>query len=201
MSHAHITRALLVAIAVLASVAFGQPSASHGLTIEVPAYLGIRIVGAGTGARAVVFDFQAEPQAYLSALAGGAALPPTHVNRFDDVELNITANGNWNVWVYATPLTTPAGPGPHGLTLASIRVVAGAVSNLQPDAVVGPGNAPSFAGAWALATTPAEIARGIGSTSGWRSLGFNGLDYVLDVQGDETPGSYTTVVTYATALP
>ena len=202
MTPARIARMLLVTIAVVAGVALAQPGASHGVAISIPSYIGIRIVGSGSGERAVVFDFESDPAPYLSALlGGGAALAPTNVNRFDDVHLNITANGRWNVWVYATPLSTPAGPASHGLTLADIRVVAGAVSNLQPDAVVGPGGSSSFAGTWALSTNPEEIARGIGSTSGWRSLGFNGYDYVLDVDGGEAPGSYTTVVTYATALP
>ena len=202
MAPARIALTLLVTIAVIAGVAQAQPGASHGVAIAIPSYIGIRIVGGGSGARAVVFDFESDPAPYLSALLGGGEpLAPTHVNRFDDVHLNITANGRWNVWVYATPLTTPAGPGPHGLTLANIRVIAGAVSNLQPDAVVGPGGSSSFAGSWTLATNPERIARGVGSTSGWRSLGFNGYDYLLDVDGGETPGTYTTVVTYATALP
>ncbi len=199
MSHVRIALMLLLTIT---GVAQAQPGASHGVAIGIPSFTGIRIVGSGSGTQSVVFDFQAEPEPYLSALLDGEPLAPTHVDRFDDVQLNITANGRWNVWVYATPLTTPPGPGPHGLTLANIRVVAGAVSNLQPDAVVGPSAASTFfAGAWTLAADPAQIARGIGSTSGWRSLGFNGHDYLLDVDGSETPGTYTTVVMYSLATP
>lgn len=204
MTHATalITRFVTIAaIALAAGLAQAQPSASHGVAIEIPAYLGIRIVGAGTGPRGVVFDLQADPEAYLDVIASGQPIAPTSVNRFDDVELNIVAGGRWNVWVYATPLNTPAGLGPHGLTLSDIRIVAGAVSGLFPTAVVGPGNSPFFAGSWVLATAPERIASGIGGTGGWRSLGFNGFDYLLDLDGSETAGTYTTVVTYSLALP
>jgi hypothetical protein len=180
---------LLVTMAVIAGVAQAQPGASQGVAIAIPSYIGIRIVGVGSGARAVVFDFETRPVLHLSALLGGGEpLAPTDVNRFDDVHLNITANGRWNAWVYATTLTTPAGPDAHDLTPANIRVIAEAVSNLQPDAVVGPGGSSFFAGSWALSTNPERIARGIDRTSGWRSLGFSGHDYLLDVDGGETPG-------------
>ena len=78
MAPARIALTLLVTIAVIAGVVQAQPVASHGVAITIPAYIGIRIVGGGTGARSVVFDFESDPVPYLSALLNGGETPGTY---------------------------------------------------------------------------------------------------------------------------
>lgn len=197
MRHHPLTTTLLIALALLTPKALSQ-TASHPLTVSTPSYIGIRIVGAGTGPRSVTFDYATNPTPYLTAIDnGGATLPPTNVNRFDDVQLNISRNGRWRIHVQATAFAYTGPTTPAGLTLTDIRV-----TRTRPqDAVVGPGNSATYATTWTLSTTPTEIASSNRNTSGWRSLGFNGWDYTLAVDGDETTGTYTTVVTYSLTSP
>jgi hypothetical protein len=191
---------LLAALVLLTPHALGQ-SVSHPLSVSTPSYIGLRIVGAGTGPRTVTFDYANNPTAYFTAIdGGGASLPPTSVTRFDDVQLNVSRNGRWRIHVQATAFTYTGATTPAGLTLADIRV-----TRTRPqDAVVGPGNSgnsASYATTWTLSTTPTEIATSNRTTSGWRSLGFSGWDYTLDVNGDEAAGTYTTTVTYYLTSP
>ena len=188
---------LMLAIFVLGTPqALGQ-SAEHQLSVSTPSYVGIRIVGSGTGARAVIFDYAARPDAYLTAVDTGAALPPTAVNRFDDVQLNVTRRGRWRIHVQATTFVYAGSAAPAGLALSDIRVTRTRPQN----AVFGPGNSARYETTWTLSTTPTEIATSNRSTGGWRSLGFSGWDYSLAVDGDEAAGSYTTVVTYSLTAP
>lgn len=52
-----------------------------------------------------------------------------------------------------------------------------------------------------LSNSEQLTAFSIRSTSGWKSLGFNGLDYRVKVDGDEDPGEYATTVTYTIVEP
>ena len=68
---------------------------------------------------------------------------------------------------------------------------------------------------WSMATTDIEIGCSLlitpaaeliyggtdGNADGWVTLGFNGLDYTLNVDGDEVPGTYTSVITYSIVNP
>ena len=179
----------------------GAQGAAHDLSVTLPDVVGIRVVGGGSGARSVVFDYAGDPGSYLGAVQAGSVLLPTGVTRFTDVQVNATRNGRWNVEVVASPLTY-VGPGSGtGVNLADIVVVRGVRSGLVQDAISGPGNSAGYVTEWRLATDPQRIAFSRGSSGGWRSLGFNGWDYGLTVDGDEDPGTYTTVVTYLLTAP
>lgn len=195
-----LTVSLVAALAAVWGLAWAQ-SANHQLAVTIPDYVGIRILGSGSGPRAVVFDFASEPTAYLEAITNGGIVAPTSVSRFDDIEVNVTHSGRWTVAVVATPLAY-SGPGSgDGLTLGRIRVVRGSRSGLEQTAITGPGNSAWYWPAWLLSTTAQQIASRTGATGGWRSLGFNGWDYEVRVHGNEDPGSYATVVTYLLSAP
>lgn len=187
---------LLVALAAISPTALAQ-AASHELAVTVPATIGLRIVGSGTGPRSVTFDYGSNPVAYTAAVAQGELLGPTSVSRFADVELNVTRRGRWRLHVQATSFTFTGPTSPAGLALADVRV---ARSGPQ-DAVTGNGGSATYATTWTLSTAAVEIASSPNPTSGWRSLGFSGWDYRLSVDGDEAPGTYTTVVTYSLTAP
>jgi hypothetical protein len=196
-----VTHVLAALLAGWSAWAGAQSTASHGVSVSIPDFIGIRIVGTGSGARAVVFDYDGDPVAYLQSVNGSGILPPTQVNRFDDVEVNSTRNGRWQVDVIATPLSFVGAGTAGGLALSDIVVVRGSRSGLTQAAIVGPGGSTSYDTSWPLSTITRRIATRTGSTQGWRSLGFNGLDYSLLVQGDEAHGTYTTIVTYLLSSP
>ncbi len=191
-----VAAALLTLFALLFGGAFGQPATSHAVTLSVPSYIGIRILGSGSGPRAVVFDYSTNPSAYLSALSSNGILPPTAVSRFDDIQVSAT-NLIWSIYVRATPFVYAGNASGSGLTLSDLRVRRGASSGLGP---AHPWMF-SYASTWSFTPNWQQLARGLFPTGGWRSLGFNGWDYELRVQGDEDPGSYTTIVTYLLTSP
>jgi hypothetical protein len=177
------------------STALAQ-SISHDVSVTIPDVIGIRIIGGGAGDRAVTFDYAADPAAYLAATRGSGVLLPTSVNRFTDVQVNVTRRGRWSVEAVATPWTYVGSGAAASLPLASVRVIRGARSGLTQNAISGPGGSAFYRATWALSTANQRIASRTGATGGWRSMGFNGWDYELLVDGSEDPGSYTTVVTY-----
>ena len=59
----------------------------------------------------------------------------------------------------------------------------------------------SFSNDWSVENGTLVRGDGDGDTDGWISLGFNGLDYTVDVQGDEDAGDYVTTVTYTMVNP
>ena len=199
----HIARfALLTAlIASIATPAHAQTE-QHDVTVTLPTYIGLRIVGAGTGPRSVTFDYAADPDTYFTAIdTGSGALPPTAVSRFDDVQVNVVGFGYWSLYVQATPLDY-SGPGSGaGLNVSDLRVNRGSASGLTQNAITIFWFLGSYTTSWNLSTTPQRIARSLLGTNGWRSLGFNGLDYTLNVNGDEDGGTYTTTVTYYLTAP
>lgn len=182
-----------LSVAVLAATltvpALAQTSADHELRIRIPNYVGIKIIddsGNMTGAASVTFDYSADPTTYFAAAQGNGILYPTQVSSFTDVQV-FKSGGTWAVYVRAGNLQGP--PGGSGLLLQDIEVWPGSVSGLA----AGAGN---VSASWQLTTNNHRIAHGQGSTGGWQSLGFNGHDYVVQVQGNEDPGSYSTRVTY-----
>jgi hypothetical protein len=178
-----------------ASTALAQ-SLSHDVSVTIPDIIGIRIIGGSAGPRAVTFDYATNAGAYLAATRGSGVLLPTAVNRFADVQVNVTRNGRWSVEVIATPWTYVGSGTAASLPLASVRVIRGVRSGLTQNAISGPGGSAYYSATWPLSTANQRIASRTGATSGWRSMGFNGWDYELLVDGSEDPGSYTTVVTY-----
>jgi len=177
------------------STALAQ-SISHDVNVTIPDIIGIRIIGGGAGERAVTFDYAADPGAYLAATRGSGVLLPTAVNRFTDVQVNVTRNGRWSVEVVATPWTYVGSGTATNLPLGSVRVIRGVRSGLTQDAISGQGGSAFYWATWSLSTANQRIASRTGATGGWRSMGFNGWDYELLVDGSEDAGSYTTVVTY-----
>jgi hypothetical protein len=176
-------------------------SATHDVRVAIPDVIGIRILGAGTGPRSVIFDYAAAPDTYLAAVASDGQLPPTRIDRFDGIEVRTTRNGRWYVEVVATPLAYVGPDTLTGLALGDIRVDRGAVFGLVPDLIDHPGAADWNLPSWQLSTTARQIVSNRGATGGWRSLGFGGRDYVLTIDGDEAPGTYTTTVTYFLTAP
>lgn len=190
---------LLVIVALLATLTPGWAqgtTAAHPLAVTIPERIGIRIVGPGTGPRTVEFDYGSDLPAYLAAAAAGTPLLPTHVHRIVDVEVDVAHRGRWYVYVEATPFAYTGPAAGAGLALSAITVRRGVHSGLTQNAISGPGGSASFDASWQLGTTLRQIATRTGSTGGWRSLGFNGWDYELSIDGSEDPGSYRTTVTY-----
>lgn len=191
--------AILIVLA-LHAAAFGQ-TVDHDVAVTIPELFGIRIVGPGTGGRSVEFDYASVAGVYSDAVTGSGVLPPTSVNRFADVQVHVTRNGRWSVSVLASPISH-TGPGTGGgLVLESISVTRGQRSGLEQDAIIGTGGSAFIADSWVLRAEAQTIAFRRGPTSGWRSLGFNGWDYDLSVDGSEAPGTYSTVVTYILTAP
>ena len=187
---------LVVLVAMLTPSMAQDSTAAHPLSVTIPERLGIRIVGPGTGPRTVEFDYGSDLPAYLAAAAAATPLLPTRVHRIDDVEVNVTRNGRWYVYVQASPFSYTGPQTGAGLELSAVTVRRGVHSGLTQNAIEGPGNSARYLASWALSTELQEIASRPGSTGGWRSLGFNGWDYELSVNGGEDPGSYRTIVTY-----
>jgi hypothetical protein len=199
-------RIFLIIIAALLTCVQAQLSDTHTVRVRIPNYIGLKIIdssGGITNNAGVVFDYAANPAAYQAAVLGTQVLPPTLVNNFADIQVVWRRNTNWRVQVQATNLVfTGTGPA-TGFNLADIRVRRGAVSGKVPGPAVG---APTIATAnvssqWTLSNAWQTIVNESGATRGWESLGFNGQDYEILVQGDETQGQYTTVVTYRLVSP
>lgn len=193
----------LAALAGLAVAGFGfAQSDSHDVTVRIPSVLQLRITDGTSTADAtnssVTFDYQAAANinTYLNTVnAGGGLLNPTAVANFGNVVVFSNRSATWSVGVAATALTftnnlAVAGATGAGVALGDIRVV--------PSGTKGTG-VTTVAANWNMATTTA-VATG-GRTTGWSALGFGGTDYRLNVNGDEDPGTYTTVVTYTITAP
>jgi hypothetical protein len=199
-------RFLLLLLIALLSYGQAQLSDTHTTTIRIPNYIGLKIVDAAgniTNNAAVVFDYSADPATYQAATLGSQVLPPTQVVGFEDIQVVWRRNTNWRIQVQATNLVfTGTGPG-SGFVLGDIRVRRGAVSGKTPGPAIGTptiavGNVSSQ---WSLSTAWQTIVNESGATRGWESLGFNGRDYEIRVQGNESSGQYTTVVTYRLVSP
>lgn len=199
--HSLLTRVAIALLLLLPSVALAQ-GANHRVTTRTPNYIGLKIVDAAGNialGAAVVFDYESDPDAYVAAVEGDGRLAPTSVVDFADVQVTVRG-GWWRIWVGALQLTYAGDHIGAGLQLSDIRVQRGTVSGLTPTAITHlPGG--TMSAAWNMTNSWQSIATDSGSTGGWRSLGFNGLDYVLTVQGDEDPGRYTTVVFYLLTNP
>ena len=173
----------------------------HHVTVTIPTYIGLRIVGTGTGPRSVTFDYATDPTTYLTTIDnGGGALPPTAVQPIRRRPGQRLGIGCWSPPRPSHPvrLHRPRPPG-AGLTPHDLRVDRDSDSPKTPSPSSGSSAATPPPG-----TSPprhqASHAASCG-TNGWRSLGFNGLDYTLNVNGDEDAGTYTTTVTYYLTFP
>lgn len=183
--------AIAIVAAMIASLgaAFAQggpltDSQRHLVTITIPDVVLIRITGSDHPSVSFAFG----ETAYVTAVEAAPALAgPTDVSGFSDVVV-FANRATWRVNVEASALTG----GPVGLLLSDILVH----PSRDTGANVNPGRIASFG----LATSPLDIASGV-RTSGWRSLGFNGWDYRLALQGDEGAGTFTTTVTYTIVSP
>jgi hypothetical protein len=150
-------------------------SASHELEIVIPEVLMIRIDAAG--ASNVVFDYGTSFEAYFELLEDGSdgQLAPTE-RSFE----NVSVFANYEAWL----VTVEA----DGDALVSERV------SVRPAA-------PSrYMSVERFGLNGDTIARG-SQTQGWRPLGIAGSDYLLAVDGTETPGTYTATITYSISTP
>jgi hypothetical protein len=188
----------------LTSATFAQVTDTHQVTVRIPNYIGLKIVDSAGNINvypnaSVTFDYAASPATYMSAVLGTQVLPPTQVSNFADVQVAVRGGASWSIRVRATPFVFTGTGAASGFNLADIRVNRGAVSGLIADPSLLRG--PIQLTTWSLATTNRTIFRTNGATVGWDSLGFNGQDYDIRVQGDEQPGQYVTVVTYELTFP
>lgn len=191
---------LFVFIFLAFSSGFAQTD-NHTTNVRIPNYIGLKIVdSAGDLAAnpAVNFDFTSDINPYLAAIsAGGDEVAPTSVVDFEDIQVRRTG-AFWRILVRVESVSGFA-PG-SGIAVNDLHVYRGTVSGLSPSAAF---SAPGFLGNftfiqndWTFSTNYQTIARGYGATAHWDSLGFNGLDYTLNINGNETPGQHSLVVRY-----
>ena len=177
--------------------------ADHEVDLSIPSYLGIRIVNNANiprGSPAVNFDYTSDVNAYTDAYEGLGFIRASNVTDFADVQVSVRTGFGFPLWyveVQASPLIYRGQQGGAGLALEDIEVVRGSVSRLNPQAV----RWGDVRDTWTLSTTPQWVAYSLLGTYGWQTLGFNGLDYRVKVDGDEEPGEYSTTVTYAIFYP
>jgi hypothetical protein len=194
-------RFFLIIIIALLSYGQAQVSDTHTTRIRIPNYIGIKIVDATgniTNNASVIFDYSTDPATYRNATLGSQVLPPTQVVNFSDVQVVWRSTGNWRVYVRATPLVfTGIGPG-SGFNLNDVRVRRGVVSGKTLGPTIANANVLTT---WSLTTNWQRVVNESGGTQGWESLGFNGRDYEILVQGNEKDGQYATVVTYLLTYP
>jgi hypothetical protein len=181
-----------------------QTTGSHTVSVSIPDYMGIRIVGSfgdtSPNLRGVTFDYVTNTADYLNAIqAGGAILPPTQVTAFSDIQVSVKS-GRWRVNVQALP--QDGFESVSSLALSDISVTPGLRSGLEGTGPLRPNQGNGQVNAsWTLSSSPTVIASGQGNTRGWQSLGFNGWDYSLNVQGNEAPGEHRTIVRYTLTAP
>ncbi len=177
--------------------------ADHEVNLSIPSYLGIRIVNNANiprGSPAVNFDYTSDVSAYTDAYEGPGFIGASNVTDFADVQVSVRTGFGFPLWyveVQASPLTYRGQQGGAGLALEDIEVVRGVRSGLNPQAVVWG----DVRDTWTLSTTPQWVAYSLLGTYGWQTLGFNGLDYRVKVNGDEEPGEYSTTVSYTIFYP
>jgi hypothetical protein len=196
-------RIFIILLSLLASFGMAQ-SDNHQVRVRIPNYIGLKIVDENDNINvypnaSVTFDYSTSPTAYLAAALGSQTLPPTQVNKFADVQVAVRGGASWSIRVRATALSFTGSGTAAGFNLADIRVARGAVSGLvaDPSLLRGPIQLTN----WSLRTAWQTIFRSNGATMGWDSLGFNGQDYFISIQGDEHPGQYVTTVTYELVFP
>ncbi len=149
--------------------------ASHELEIVIPNVLMIRIDA--TGHSNVVFDYGRSFDAYFELLEGGNSgqLSPT-----DKSFENVSVFANYDAWI----VTVKA----DGDALVNERVS------------VRPTERSAYLVVDAFQLNGDTIAKGA-QTKGWRPLGIAGADYLLAVDGTETPGTYKATITYSITAP
>lgn len=186
----------LLSLLLLINTVAAQASGDHSTSVRIPNYIGLKIIdGAGNlgGGASVIFDYATDVNTYTNLVnAGGGRLAPTDVVNFEDIQV-ATRGGNWRIY---TRTTSTTGFVNNTFRLRDVRVRPGTVSNLTRSSAI-----TSFSNTWRLSTNWRLIARGRGATQGWDSLGFNGYDYTINIQGDEDPGDYSATVMYLLFFP
>ncbi len=195
---------LLALALLLLSFVQAQTTDNHTVRVRIPNYIGLKIVDNLGNINvypnaSVIFDYASNPATYYAATIGSQVLPPTQVNNFADVQVAVRGGASWSISVRATNLVFTGTGAAAGFALNDIRVIRGAVSGLTADPSLLRG--PIKLTNWSLTNAYQTIFRSNGATMGWDSLGFNGKDYIIRVQGNEQPGQYTTVVTYRLTFP
>ncbi|MGL4611182.1 MAG: hypothetical protein ACRCYY_16145 [Trueperaceae bacterium] len=196
----HLIRLAALGALSVASLGFAQTD-THDVTVRIPSVLQLRVTNGTSNAEAtnpsVTFDYQAAANinTYLNSInAGGGLLNPTATADFGNILVFSNRTAGWTVTVSSAPLTytnnlSVAGATGLGVALGDIRVA--------PSGTRGSGVGTVTANYDMSGGTVATGTR----TTGWSALGISGADYRLNVNGDEDPGQYTTVVTYTIATP
>ena len=189
---------------VLLNVVWASAQSEHDVSVKLPSLYGIRIVDSADRpalAPSVTFDYGADIAGYDAAVAGAGVVEASSVTDFGDVQVFVRKKaGDFNPWVLqvqATPFIYSGGVAGPGLALSDISVERGLTSGLTQEAVTFGVVQPR----WSLSGSSQLIAFSAYGTMGWQSLGFNGSDYRVKVDGDEDPGEYTTTVTYTIVEP
>lgn len=176
----------------LICIASAQTS-NHSVDISLPNFIGFKIIddaGKIASNASVDFDFETDIDRYIDAvLAGGDSLEPSSVSEFADIQVFNTRNAVW--FIRTRTIINSGFDNASGLALSDITVNPGLSSGLS----LGTGFNIRL-NTWSLRTNWRFIARGFGSTQGWSSLGFNGTDYQIDIQGDESPQDHSATVIY-----
>lgn len=151
--------------------------ATHQVEVIVPEVLFVRILGTDP---MVTFNLAGDVNAYLAAADAGTSIGATS-STMTGVE--VWANMAWELTVEADEFVDAG-----SLVIANIQVT--------PTRTPGTGVDTVEASFYLDATDP--IASG-SATEGWSSVGIDGDDYAIFVDGSEAEGTHTTTVTYTIA--
>lgn len=170
-----LTAALLLTASHALAAVSNPNDASHELEITIPEVLMIRIDASDNSS--VIFDYGTDFNQYFDLLEDGSSgtLPPT-TKSFE----NISVFANYEHWVVSVTA--------KGHELVTERVT------------VAPTNPSTYLGTTEFKLDGNEIAKGT-QTQGWQPLGISGNDYLLYVDGTETPGEYNATITYSITAP
>ncbi len=133
-AHILLRTLILLAATVISAVPAVAQSVDHDVSVVIPTTIGIRLVGAGTGPRAVEFGYADGHTSFMSAAETSVRLPPTAISRFDDIEVNVNGLGLYSVYVEATAFAYSGSGSSTGLELDDLRVNRGSVSGLTQNA-------------------------------------------------------------------
>lgn len=180
-----IIRSLVLAFVLAAGAAMAQTvrgSASHDVSVTIPEIAFIRISNGNapiTGTpTAVQFGFTA------ATFQTGVALSPTNAGTFnwDDVQVLINRDSNWEVVVSTTDTSTAA------TSFDWSKVAMTTTGTGVADYDLGTGG-------------PTTLISASTKTTGWFDLGIDPDAYTVTFDGTEDPATYTSTVTFTLQNP
>lgn len=152
-----------------------ESTADHQLDVVIPEVLFVRILGTTP---TVTFDLTIDVDGYLVAADDGTPITSTSSTMTD---VQVWANSGWALTVSAAEFLNAG-----SLVIANVGV--------NPRAGDADPSVTTLLGSFRLDEIE-SIAEG-DATGGWASVGINGDDYEIYVDGSEAEGPHTTTVTY-----